>query len=273
MYFKKLLTFHLVSMVIANDICQRYKQDVYSLQAENTKLSQELSQCKNRSDFVDDLQNISLLESRLKNLEDQMSAMLTKNPNTKLCLQSSSVKLFKNHVAATGFTLFPSWRISFLFKKLSHTKGPGNIFRFTELIKDHSAKRLPNLRIEGNDGSYYLYGTPCGLKPGNWENGWYYLYHNPTPLNVEAAITIEYIRQLNQVKFYVNGVELNSHDYFHANNYNNCFGVPARLFLSDNHEAPIDGTVRYFEYEENNTGKSLGGLTVSEVLYNSCHEG
>lgn len=74
----------------------------------------------------------------------------------------------------------------------------GNIFRITSMTKNDDNHRYPYFCYIEN-GDFHLFGTECDAT--TWNNYWNYKYHNPVPKNEEAAITMEYVRELNVMKF------------------------------------------------------------------------
>lgn len=90
------------------------------------------------------------------------------------------------------------------------------------------------------------------------------------------AVTIEYIREINQSKFYLDGVEIIPYDAEKSRMNPNsvCYGIQGKLTVSDyyaNH-AVADGSIQNFVYEENLTGQPLGALSVKEIQNNLCSE-
>lgn len=196
--------------------------------------------------------------------------------NPTRCLSKDLTKPVQNNRVINGdVTLTSSWRINFLFTNyVKNTATHRSIFRFTTFNVQNLHHRNPDLMLNP-DNDFHVFSTPCTGHPLLYKNGLYWgrNYPNNIALNVEAAVSMEYIREINQFYFYVNGERINPNNvntWGHPNPMTTCYGMVADFYLGDPNHAAANAGIRYFSYEDNVTGQPLGGLTRQEVLDSTC---
>lgn len=188
-----------------------------------------------------------------------------------MCLSPGLTKLKKNNRKDVSITLAQSWRISFIIQQQGTiAEGYTNIFKLTGLTDTLLHQRYPALWYHG-PSKLVLLGLPCGAQNNDQKEEYNINYPNHIAHNQPTAITIEYSRPHNQIKLYLGQVEIapsNIYTYPEPNSV--CYGKKAVLYLSNNHNTAPLASVENFEYEENLSGRFLGGLTLEQVKSNSC---
>lgn len=171
-----------------------------------------------------------------------------------------------------------SWRISFLYTQYSNKKsGYRAIFKFTEASNLHftnnlSHSRNPDLHLSP-ENNFHLVGSPCHSKKSLYDlTVWGQNFPNLTKINIVNAITIEYVRELNQIYFYLNGTKLAPLSGKDPRPESNCYEVQSDFYVGKTRGEMADVGISKFTYEGNFSGQPLGGLTVEEIQAKMCLE-
>lgn len=188
--------------------------------------------------------------------------------NLKTCLSPGSTRIGIDNRREKLFYLASSWRISFIFilqNDISHSWE--EIFKISGHTDTGHYQRYPSLWFNP-DKELSIMSSSCYQKVGDKEI--HIKYPNNLVKNQPSAITIEYNRNHNQIKLYVDSIELNPYRIDgHAESNLMCYGKRAVLYLAWYKQA-ASANVENFEYEENLTDNFLGGLSVDEIKNNSC---
>lgn len=295
-------------MAIIRNEMMEMKQDISDMKSEIVTLKNELklaklemklviSEAKNTiSEKIEDERDQDLdnleekMDLKLENLKQKLDPRLqTSSRNSRkfvkrhpvnetvpLCLARGEHTMTHGQQITTGFTLYSSYRISFNLFLKSIDNNWYAIFRIGDTLNKNNHNRHPLLRIHAGN-QFVLDSNRCNGYVDSWDQLSRQTYKTSNlKIKQTMAITIEYIRELNQSKFYLNGVELHPFDTENAriNPNSVCYGIEGRLFSSDYHSShkTADGSIYNFAYEENVTGQPLGGLSVEEINENICSQ-
>lgn len=153
--------------------------------------------------------------------------------------------------------------------KLTATPGKADhsIFSITDAMNDSNYNRAPQLTIY--DGSFFrIMSNRCNGHVDSWEILSDVRYKFDLKLHQHYAVTIEYIREINKLIFYIDGVIQVPYNKENSRIFPGavCYGIDGQLMISERHQvARAKGFVQNFVYEENVSGKPLGGYLISDI--------
>lgn len=188
-----------------------------------------------------------------------------------MCLSPGSTRLTKKNRKDSTFYLAQSWRISFIFtQKGDFVHTWPNIFRISGHTDSIIEQRYPSLWFRPERTIVFIY-SPCDVQKGDKQINIH--YPNEILINQPVAITLEYNRAFNQIKFYIDQVEILPLKFENQPEPNMmCYGKKAVLYLAGEFGEPVNANVENFEYEENLSGEFLGGLSIDQIKNNSCSD-
>lgn len=131
---------------------------------------------------------------------------------------------------------------------------------------ENTYNRHPTLWI--NQNHLFINFNKCDAWTDDWSDMseiWFDVQY--IKLGQIYAISIEYVREINAMNVYLDGVKIQPVDKSHSRiaAHSVCYGIEAQLMLSGP-GVPVDGYVQNFIYQPNFSGKLLGGMLRPEIL-------
>lgn len=196
--------------------------------------------------------------------------MKIRQPSSPLCVGKGVNKIVTDKKVGSSFYLYPSYRISFILKLKSAPSSYDSVFSITDALYDSKNNKHPQMIFEKNASitKIRIFSNRCNGYIDSFETMSDIYYNYNLSLNKNYAITLEYVREINQQLFYINGILQKPYAKSYSRTFPgaNCYGIYGQLLISDKHyNNSADGTVQNFVYEENVSGRPLGGFQIREI--------
>lgn len=176
------------------NLCEEQK----SVKESNSMVEQQIT--------VTNSVKIANLENQVKNLKSRVTS-LQPIASPPICVAKGSHTIQHNKKVGRSFIIKPSFRLAFILQKTKpFTSDAYRILQIADAKRDREMSRFPSILYYPKENRLHTSWTHCDIKTYAEDNHFRYDFELLFTERQTLAIVIEYIRELNQILVYFDGI-------------------------------------------------------------------